>query len=78
MYEQNYQNQHGVSTRSRGTAAVLCFSFGLFGIHRFYAGKVGTGLLWLLTAGLCGIGAFIDFIMIICGSFKDGDGMLIK
>lgn len=67
-----------VSQKSKGTAAVLCFFFGVLGIHRFYAGKVGTGLVWMFTGGLLGIGALVDFIMILCGSFKDGNGAVIK
>ena len=65
------------SDKSRGVAAVLCFFFGTLGIHRFYVGKIGTGLLWLLTIGFFGIGDIIDFIMIICGSFKDSEGRKI-
>jgi TM2 domain-containing membrane protein YozV len=58
-------------------AAILCFFFGVFGVHRFYAGKIGTGILQLLTLGGFGIWAFIDFIMIVIGSFRDADGKLI-
>lgn len=41
-------------------------------------GKVGTGLLWPFTFGLFGIGALVDFIMIVSGSFTDGDGLPVK
>lgn len=74
MSEENFQNQQLRSSKSKGTAAVLCFFLGCLGIHRFYVGKIGTGILWLVTLGFCGVGALIDFIMILCGSFKDKDG----
>lgn len=67
-----------VSFKSRTAAALLCFFFGALGVHRFYAGKVGTGILWLFTVGLFGIGALVDFIVILCGSFRDSYGMPIK
>lgn len=67
-----------MSNKSKGVAAVLCFFLGWLGIHRFYAGKIGTGILWLLTCGLCGIGIIVDFIVILCGNFKDGNGDYIK
>lgn len=78
MSEQNFQNQQMVSSKSKGAAAVLCFFLGVLGIHRFYVGKIGTGLLWMFTFGLFGFGEVIDFIMILCGSFTDGDGALLK
>ena len=76
--QQTVQNQDVVSAMSKGVAAVLCFFFGGLGIHRFYVGKIGTGVIWLFTLGVFGIGVIVDFIMILCGSFKDGTGALIK
>lgn len=58
--------------------ALLCFFFGAFGFHRFYVGKVGTGILQLLTLGLLGIWTLIDFIMILTGGFKDAKGLELR
>jgi TM2 domain-containing membrane protein YozV len=57
---------------------LLAFFLGSFGGHRFFVGKIGTGILQLLTIGGLGLWALIDFIMIICGSFKDKAGLPIK
>ncbi len=59
-------------------AILLCLFVGVFGVHRFYVGKVGTGIIQLITLGGLGIWAFIDLIMIIVGAFKDKQGLLIK
>jgi len=66
-----------VSPKKRLTALLLCLFLGGLGIHRFYVGKVGTGILWLLTLGILGIGALVDLIMIIVGSFKDKEGKVL-
>ena len=58
-------------------AALLCGFLGWLGVHRFYVGKVGTGILMLVTLGFFGIWTLIDFIIIVCGSFKDKDGNAI-
>lgn len=55
-------------------AFLLCFFLGCFGVHRFYVGKVGTGVLQLITLGGLGIWALIDFVMIIVGAFTDKQG----
>ena len=34
---------------------------GIFGFHRFYLGKIPSGILWMITGGLCGIGLIYDF-----------------
>lgn len=56
---------------------LLCFFFGVFGVHSFYTKKTAIGIFQLLTLGGCGIWATVDFIMIIVGSFKDGNGNLL-
>ena len=55
-------------------AFLLCFFLGLFGAHRFYVGKIGTGIAQILTLGGLGIWALYDFIMIIIGKFTDAEG----
>ncbi len=57
---------------------LLCWFLGVYGAHRFYAGKIGSGVLQLLTLGGLGIWTLIDLIMIIVGSFNDNDGLPIK
>jgi len=61
----------GESPSSRLIALILCILLGFLGIHRFYVGKWGTGLLMLLTGGLLGIWVIIDIILIAVGAFRD-------
>jgi len=63
-----------VSPKSRLVALLLCFFLGAFGAHRFYVGKMGTGVIMLLTFGGCGIWLLVDLIMIVLGSFRDQQG----
>lgn len=60
--------------KSQIVAFVLCLLIGVIGIHRFYLGHIGMGILYLLTAGLCGIGVLVDLILILTGSLKPKSG----
>ncbi|CCY17461.1 putative uncharacterized protein [Eubacterium sp. CAG:786] len=51
--------------KNKWVALILCFFLGVFGVHRFYEGKIGTGLIWLFTGGLFGVGVLIDFIILL-------------
>lgn len=63
-----------MSDRSRLSAVLLCMSLGMFGAHRFYVRKTGTGVLYLLTFGIFGIGILVDLVMLLVGNFYDAAG----
>jgi len=63
-----------MSSKKKLPAFLMCFFLGCFGIHRFYVGKIGTGVLQLVTLGGLGLWAFIDMILILVGSFSDKQG----
>ncbi|MFO7637516.1 MAG: NINE protein [Clostridia bacterium] len=67
-----------ISIKRGIVAFILCLFLGVFGIHRFYVGKIGTGLLYLFTAGLFGVGIVVDLIMILFGSFTDKGGHFVR
>jgi len=56
------------------TVLLLCFFLGGLGVHSFYTKKTSIGIAQLLTLGGCGIWTLVDFIMILTGGFKDGNG----
>jgi TM2 domain-containing membrane protein YozV len=65
------------SEKKRLIAFLLCFFLGPLGVHRFYVGKIGSGVAQILTLGGLGIWALIDWIMILCGAFTDSEGKAV-
>jgi TM2 domain-containing membrane protein YozV len=70
----NEEEENGTKGKSQVIALVLVILVGVLGIHRFYLGHIGIGVLMLLTGGVCGILALIDLIRIITGDLKPKDG----
>lgn len=66
-----------VSERSRGVALVLAGVLGVFGAHRFYVGKSGTGVLMIGTLGGLGLWYLYDLILVAAGEFRDADGRVL-
>ncbi|MDC6470880.1 NINE protein, partial [Flavobacteriales bacterium] len=60
--------------KSQSIALGLWFLFGILGVHRFYLGHTGIGILYLLTGGLCGIGWIIDGVRFLTGKLNPADG----
>ena len=72
MYkEENYSRKSWVIT------FLLLIFGGILGLHRFYTGKVKSGILFLITGGCCGIGYIVDFVYLISGRFTDNDGLTV-
>src|SRR4051812_20377707 len=65
------------SNKSRGVATALAALLGVFGAHRFYVGKTGTGVLMLCSVGGLGIWYLYDLILVAAGSFRDAEGRLV-
>lgn len=68
----------GPSDKSRGVALALAAILGVFGGHRFYAGKTGTGILMAVTAGGAGLWYLYDLILVASGGFRDAAGRRIS
>jgi TM2 domain-containing membrane protein YozV len=57
---------------------ILCLFFGVFGAHRFYVGKIGTGILQLFTLGGYFIWTCLDLANILNGEFTDSEGKIVR
>lgn len=80
LYEEPREKQQtryavqSANGKNRWIALLLCIFLGYLGIHRFYVGKIFSGLIYLLTFGLFGMGIVIDFFLLLFGLFKDKSG----
>jgi TM2 domain-containing membrane protein YozV len=82
--ERDASTGEAISDRLILPAFLLAFFVGVFGVHRFYVGKTGSGIAMLLLtltlvgAIVTGIWALVDWIVIVCGGFRDAEGRLLR
>lgn len=72
------QIDHKSKSSRKTIVLILAIFLGYLGIHRFYVGKIGTGIIWLCTGGCFAVGWIYDIIKIASGTFRDGAGQIIK
>jgi TM2 domain-containing membrane protein YozV len=66
------------SDKSKKKALSFCAWGGWFGLHHYYVGNIGKGLLYTFTIGLCLIGWIADLITISTGGFRDNTGAPLR
>lgn len=66
------------SDKRKTTALLLCLIGGMFGLHQYYVGRIGKGLLYTFTCGLFGIGWVVDIIKILLGTYTDNVGAPLR
>jgi TM2 domain len=66
------------SARSRGVALVLASFGGIFGLHRFYAGRTESGIWQAVTLGGLSFWWLYDLVLLIAGEFRDADGLPLR
>jgi hypothetical protein len=69
-----------ISSKSKPVCILLCCMgfFGFSGLHRFYTGKIFTGILYFSTCGFFHIGTIIDIVKLFSGTFTDSSGAYIR
>jgi TM2 domain-containing membrane protein YozV len=66
-----------ISPRNRDVIILLNFFTGFLGAHRFYQGKIGTGILMIITFGGCGIWVLVDFFISVFGNYTDAEHRVV-
>ncbi len=66
------------SVKNYALTLTLTILFGFLGLHRFYVGKVGTGILFLFTGGFFLVGWIIDIFTVAFGNFTDKTNSFIR
>ena len=66
------------SDKKKSKAMKYCAAGGWFGLHQYYVGKIGTGILYTFTFGLFFFGWFIDLFKIANGTFRDNVGAPLR
>lgn len=77
-YDQEETPGPEISDRSRGVALALAIVGGFLGLHRFYAGKIGTGIAQIVTLGGLGIWWLYDLVLLSTGEFRDMNDLRIR
>ncbi|MBU3158956.1 NINE protein [Clostridium frigoris] len=78
LIQTNMNQERNISSKNWLITLLLCIFFGTVGIHRFYVGKIGTGVLMILTFGGFGIWVLIDLILIVTNAFTDANGLKLN
>ena len=66
------------SDKSKSLTLILCIFLGVFGVHRFYVGKVKSGILYLCTLGVFGVGWIYDIFNIVNNLFTDSNDEIVS
>ena len=66
------------SDKSKKTALIICAIGGIWGIHDFYLGRIGSGIVKLFTCNCFSIGWIVDLIKISTGGYRDNAGAPLR
>ena len=72
-----FMSEYNSAKKSTTVGVLLALFLGGFGAHRFYVGKIGTGVLMLITLGGLGVWFLVDLLLVVTGQFTNKDGQKI-